>query len=144
MNPSRFHIRAPMKREARLQGLRGAVTRADNLATFMLRMPKNSGTLNFLEPWDPVHSCKGIALEVIVSECQKGLGNIGWRFWQKCFILLCGYITQMLLRYNSLVGFNNNSNLLGSADHYRFGLICWSHKRQLFSWMEWKTLNEIK
>jgi hypothetical protein len=38
------------------------VHRADNLATFMCRLSRNSGSLNLLEPSGPVQACIGTAV----------------------------------------------------------------------------------
>jgi len=35
--------------------------RADNLITFMCLLPRNFGSLNLLEPYDPLQACNGIA-----------------------------------------------------------------------------------
>jgi hypothetical protein len=39
-----------------------AVRRADNLATFMLRLSRNTGSLHLLEPEGSVQACSGIFL----------------------------------------------------------------------------------
>jgi hypothetical protein len=43
------------------------VLRADNLATFMCRLSRNSGSLNVVEPSGPLQNCIGIALPSAVA-----------------------------------------------------------------------------
>ena len=43
------------------------MTRADNVATFMCRLSRNSVSLNLLEPYGPVQVCVEIALYTQVA-----------------------------------------------------------------------------
>ena len=48
-------------------GVKQPVRRADNLATFICRFSRNSGSLKLLEPSGPVQACNGIALVFVIS-----------------------------------------------------------------------------
>ena len=46
---------------------------ADNLATCMYQLSRNSGSLNLLEPWRPIQTCIGIAFPSCMYVLWSGL-----------------------------------------------------------------------
>jgi hypothetical protein len=59
------------------------VHRADNLATFMSRLSRNSGSLKLLETSGPVKACTGVALPFFkyrerLHSLQLERGGVGW------------------------------------------------------------------
>jgi hypothetical protein len=59
---------------------------ADNLATFMCRLSKNSGSLNLQEPSGPVQTCIGIATILLQSTlvCYSVASLSRIRIWYCC------------------------------------------------------------
>jgi hypothetical protein len=50
------------------------VRRVDNLTTFMCRLPENSGSLNLVQPTEPVQACIGIDLLYLIALTR----NLRW------------------------------------------------------------------